>query len=127
MKLLLDTHTFLWFINDDFHLSDTAASLLESGNDVLISIATLWEIAIKHSLGKLDLPAAYNEFVTQHVLLNEIEILPIQISHLVALAQLPFHHHDPFDRLLIVQSMVENMPLLSADSTFDRYSIKRIW
>ncbi|MFZ4657018.1 MAG: type II toxin-antitoxin system VapC family toxin [Caldilineaceae bacterium] len=127
MKLLLDTHTFLWFVNDDTRLSSSAAALLESENDVLVSLVSLWEIAIKYSLGKLALPAPYEEFVAQQILANEIDVLPIQIAHLTAVSQLPFHHNDPFDRLLIAQSIVEGVPIISIDSIFDRYSVRRLW
>jgi PIN domain nuclease of toxin-antitoxin system len=127
MKLLLDTHAFLWFVNDDTRLSSSAAALLESENDVLVSLVSLWEIAIKYSLGKLALPAPYEEFVAQQILANEIDVLPIQIAHLTGVSQLPFHHNDPFDRLLIAQSIVEGVPIISVDSIFDRYSVRRLW
>jgi len=127
MKLLLDTHAFLWFVNDDTRLSSSAAALLESENDVLVSLVSLWEIAIKYSLGKLALPAPYEEFVAQQILANEIDVLPIQIAHLTGVSQLPFHHNDPFDRLLIAQSIVEGVPINSVDSIFDRYSVRRLW
>jgi PIN domain nuclease of toxin-antitoxin system len=127
MKLLLDTHTFLWFVNDDARLSEAAAEWLESENDVIVSLVSLWEIAIKHSLGKLALPAPYEEFVATQILRNEIDILPIQISHFTVVAQLPFHHRDPFDRLLIAQSIGEDLPIISVDSIFDKYSVKRLW
>lgn len=127
MKLLLDTHTFLWFVNDDKRLSKRATELLESEHDTLVSFVSLWEIAIKYSLGKLELPAPYEEFVAQQIVVNEIDILPIQIAHLTVISHLSFHHRDPFDRLLIAQSMVEKMPIISADSIFDAYQIERLW
>jgi PIN domain nuclease of toxin-antitoxin system len=127
MKLLLDTHTFLWFINDDPRLSAKAKALLESEADVLLSIASLWEIAIKTSLGKLSLPDAYDQFIPQQVTLNDFELLPIDISHLSMVSTLPFHHRDPFDRLLVEQSMVEKVPIVSADSIFKRYAVAQIW
>lgn len=127
MKFLLDTHTLLWFVNDDTRLSQTAAELLESEHDVLVSLVSLWEIAIKSSLGKLRLPAPYAEFVAQQILLNEIDILPIQIDHLTSVSQLPFHHRDPFDRLLVAQSIVEELPIVSVDTMLDAYAVKRLW
>lgn len=127
MKLLLDTHTFLWFINDEPRLSSAALTLLESDHDIFVSMATLWEIAIKYSLGKLSLPTPYEEFVTHQILTNEFNVLSIQIAHLTIVAQLPFHHRDPFDRILVAQSMLEDLPILSADPLLDRYSIKRMW
>ena len=127
MKLLLDTHTFLWFVDDAPNLSETALALLESDHDILLSMASLWEIAIKYSVGKLNLPSPYEDFVAQQILHNDIDVLSVQISHLTVVAQLPFHHRDPFDRLLIAQSISEGIPILSADSNFDAYSVKRFW
>ena len=127
MKLLLDTHTFLWFIDDSPQLSRRAKALLESDNDLLLSIANLWEIAIKHRLNKLTLPAAYDVFIPQQVAVNDIEILPISMSHLAAVSILPLHHRDPFDRLLIAQAQVECIAVVSVDTAFDAYSVQRLW
>jgi PIN domain nuclease of toxin-antitoxin system len=127
MRLLLDTHTFLWFINDNPKLSATALDLLESDHTVLLSTASLWEIAIKYSLGKLNLPSPYEDFITQQILRNDIDLLSIQIPHPAAVSRLPFHHRDPFDRMLIAQSIVEDVSLVSADTTLDAYPIKRLW
>ncbi|NWF60748.1 MAG: type II toxin-antitoxin system VapC family toxin [Fischerella sp.] len=127
MKLLIDTHTFLWFINDSPQLSADAKALLESEVDVLLSAASLWEIAIKTSLGKLTLPDPYDKFIPQQVTLNDLEILPISMAHLAVVARLPFHHRDPFDRLLIAQAMVEQVSIVSADAVFDSYTINRTW
>jgi PIN domain nuclease of toxin-antitoxin system len=103
MRLLLDTHTFLWFIDDSSRLSVQAKNLLEYDADLLLSTASLWEIAIKTSIGKLILAQPYSVFIPQQLALNSIEILPINLAHLVLLSTLPFHHRDPFDRLLIAQ------------------------
>ncbi len=127
MKLLLDTHTFLWFINDSPQLSADAKNLLESEVDLLLSVASLWEIAIKASLGKLTLPDTYDKFIPQQLTLNEIEILPISVAHLALVTTLPFHHRDPFDRLLIAQAMVEQISIVSIDIVFDSYTVNRIW
>ena len=127
MKLLLDTHTFLWFINDSPQLSADAKDLLESDVDLALSVASLWEIAIKASLGKLVLPDTYDTFIPQQLTLNEIEILPISVAHLALVATLPFHHRDPFDRLLIAQAMVEQVSIVSIDIVFDSYTVNRIW
>lgn len=123
MKILLDTHTFLWFINDSPELSGSAADLLESDVDLLLSTASLWEIAIKVSLNKLTLPDSYEQFIPQQITLNNIEILTITFEHLTIVSRLPFHHRDPFDRLLIAQSMSENLQIVSTDTQFDRYGI----
>lgn len=127
MKFLLDTHAFLWFVNDSQQLSLEAKNLIESDVDLFLSIASLWEIAIKMSLGKLTLPDTYDKFIHQQIGLNDVEILPINLAHLNVVATLPFHHRDPFDRLLIAQAMVENVPIVSADSFFDAYLISRAW
>lgn len=127
MKILLDTHTFLWFINDSPELSGSAADLLESDVDLLLSTASLWEIAIKVSLNKLTLPDSYEQFIPQQITLNNIEILTITFEYLTIVSRLPFHHRDPFDRLLIAQSMSENLQIVSTDTQFDRYGISRKW
>jgi PIN domain nuclease of toxin-antitoxin system len=127
MKLLLDTHAFLWFIDDSPRLSAQAKALLESDVELLISAASLWEIAIKSSLGKLALSQPYETFIPQQLEHNSIEILPIVLEHISAVATLPFHHRDPFDRLLLAQAMVEQLPVVSADTVFDMYAIERLW
>lgn len=128
MRLLIDTHTFLWFILDSPRLSPTAKALIEDINsEVYVSLASLWEIAIKTSLQKLTLPMPFEEFIPDQVFSNNMLLLPIQVSHLNGVAKLPFFHRDPFDRLLIAQSASEQMPLISRDSVFDLYSIVRLW
>lgn len=127
MTFLLDTHAFLWFINDDARLSPTALKLLESDADLLFSMASLWEIAIKVSLKKLTLPLPFHSFVEQHLIANEIELLSIQSSHLEQLIELPFYHRDPFDRLIIAQTLTNDLELVSGDTVFDPYSLKRHW
>lgn len=127
MKLLIDTHTFLWFIQDDPNLSSHAVSLLESDADLLLSTASLWELAIKVNLQKLILPDAYETFIPQQIQLNSIEILPIAIAHLAVAAKLPLHHRDPFDRLLISQAIAENVPIISIVKKFDSYAVNRLW
>lgn len=127
MKILLDTHTFIWFINDSPELSSSAADLLESDVDLILSTASLWEIAIKVSLNKLTLPDNYEQFIPQQITLNNIEILTITFDHLTVVSKLPFHHRDPFNRLLIAQSMSENLQIVSVDSQFDRYGVSRKW
>ena len=128
MNVLLDTHAFLWFVQDDLKLSNAARALIESGETrPFLSIASLWEIAIKMSLGKLELTQPYEEFIPQQLAANGIGILNITIEHTAAVATLPFHSRDPFDRLLVVQSKIEEMTLVSADSAFDTYNVKRVW
>jgi len=128
VKLLLDTHAFLWFINGDSNLSDGTRSYIENpDNERLLSIASLWEIAIKVSIGKLEIAFSFERMVKTQIHDNAITILPISASHLDTLAFLPFHHRDPFDRLIIAQSMIEKLTILSRDAAFDAYSIERKW
>jgi PIN domain nuclease of toxin-antitoxin system len=127
MKLLIDTHTFLWFINQSEQLSVNAKNLLESDIDIWLSVASLWEIAIKVSIGKLVLPDTYENFIPRQIGENEIEVLPISIVHLNIVSSLPLHHKDPFDRLIIAQALTEQISVISADDKFDKYSVSRIW
>ena len=128
MRFLLDTHTFIWFILDARQLSPTARKIIEDAkSDILLSTASLWEMAIKMSLGKLDMGALFAALIPGQLMANQIEILPIAVAHLHKVAQLPFHHRDPFDRLLIAQSQVEHLPLLSRDPMFDGYGVQRLW
>ncbi len=128
MKLLLDTHTFMWFIDGSKKLHDYARYLIEDeSNERLLSIASLWEMSIKSSLGKLSVTISFLDLVETQVKPNHIVLLPIVPAHLDTLRTLPFHHRDPFDRLLIAQSMVEGGVVLSRDAAFDPYPIRRIW
>ncbi|MEI7869830.1 MAG: type II toxin-antitoxin system VapC family toxin [Candidatus Methylumidiphilus sp.] len=130
MKLLLDTHAFLWLLNDDYaSLRGKAAVDLFLADDSMpfLSLASVWEMAIKIRLGKFDLQQPLAEFIPQQLERNQIELLPIGLGHIVQTMALPFHHRDPFDRLLIAQAMVEDMTLLSSDTAFDEYDVKRVW
>lgn len=99
----------------------------EGDNDLLLSVACLWEIAIKVSRERLTIPDPYESFITQQLSLNQIELLSISIPHLAMVSSLPLHHRDPFDRLLIAQAMVENVAIVSVDSAFDAYLVQRLW
>jgi PIN domain nuclease of toxin-antitoxin system len=128
MKLLLDTHTLIWFLQDDPKLSLLAGELVENPkNKVFVSVVTLWEIAIKVSLGKLVLSTTFDQVFPQQLLINNFEVLPIEIIHLKQVMQLPFHHGDPFDRLLMAQSMVEQLAIVGRDKIFDSYNVKCLW
>lgn len=128
MKLLLDTHTFLWFIEGNLNLSDIARNLIEDQrNQRFLSIGSLWEMSIKVSIGKLELKMAFTELVRREVYGNAIELLKIQPEHLDELAKLPFHHKDPFDRLMIAQSLAENIPVVTKDSAFGSYPVTVLW
>lgn len=124
MKLLLDTHTFLWFVNDNSKLSDHLKDLIEDENNAsYLSIASLWEMSVKYSLGKLKLAPDYEEFVEEEVVKSSINLLKIELHHLKIIATLPLHHRDPFDRLIIAQSIAEKLPIITIDSAFDKYSV----
>jgi PIN domain nuclease of toxin-antitoxin system len=113
---------------DDPKLSATArVAISDPGNRVLLSPASYWEIAIKISLGKYSLPGSYADFMRHQLSQNDFQILPILPEHTAKLTDLPFHHRDPFDRLLIAQAMSEGVTLVSADGTFDAYPIQRVW
>ncbi len=131
MQFLIDTHIFIWFIQNSPSLSQMARSLIENENNkIFLSIASLWEISIKNSIGKLTINGKY-ETVIDDVNDNSIQILPINFAHTVEHNRLPFHHRDPFDRIIVSQAIVENMNFISADAIFDDYlqgkSIERIW
>jgi PIN domain nuclease of toxin-antitoxin system len=123
MRILIDTHIFLWFINNDPKLSPTAKTLLESDVDLLLSVASLWEIAIKISTGKMTLPKPFEIFIPEQLQQNDITVLSIETEHLTYVTTLPFHHRDPFDRLLIAQSIAEGIPIVSVDAVFDPYKV----
>ncbi len=128
MNFLLDTHSFIWFIEDNPSLSAQARIIIEEpSNDLLLSIASVWEMAIKVSLGKLQIRQSFDRFIPDQLMLNNINLLDITISHTLHIATLPFHHRDPFDRLLIAQSLIEGIPLISIDTLFDTYGVSRLW
>ena len=127
MKLLLDTHAFLWFLLDDERLSIPARTAIEQTEILYLSPASHWEIAIKIALGKYALPESFAQFMKRELAENDMTILPIEILHTEQLIALPFHHRDPFDRLIISQALAENLPIVSIDSKFDAYGVERIW
>ena len=127
MNLLLDTHTYIWFSVNKPELSEIVRKMVEDGqNNSYISIASLWEMSIKISLGKLSIDKDFKE-VIKDLTESGIEILPISFEHVLKSSTLPFHHRDPFDRIIIAQSMCEAMKLLSADTIFDEYTNERVW
>lgn len=128
MKLLLDTHIFLWVNGDTSKLSVNFKSLGHSGeHDFYLSLASVWEMQIKYQLGKLSLPLPIEELVNKNQLENGIQLLPIELSHISHLAQLPSHHKDPFDRLLIAQAIIEDMTIVTADQSFAAYPVPVVW
>lgn len=132
MKALLDTHTFLWWITDDPRLSSRARDLIaDSANDVYLSAVSGWELAIKAQLGKLRLPENMRQSISQFVMtqlaLNGIRVLPVHMHHTLHVYTLPLHHRDPFDRLLIAQSQLEDLPIVTADISLNAYKVDLIW
>jgi PIN domain nuclease of toxin-antitoxin system len=128
MKLLLDTHTVLWFWWDDPQLSPNAKSIIsDPANQKFVSLVTPWEVAIKVSLKKLDIGGPYPGFFPQHMSRTYFDWLPARADHFDRLIVLPFHHRDPFDRLLAAQALSEGFPLVSSDPIFDSYGVPRIW
>ncbi len=126
--LLLDTHTILWFWWDDPQLSATARSLLcDATNRKLVSIASPWEVAIKVSRKKLDIGGPFRGFFEQQMVRSYFEWLPLAMKHIDLVAELPFHHSDPFDRLLVAQCLSEGIPVVSIDSQLDAYGVTRLW
>ena len=127
MKILLDTHAFIWFLEGSDRLSEKAKNAIESKtNSSYISIASLWEMAVKVSIGKMDMEMSFDD-LNQLAYDNKITILPITFEHTKLISQLPFHHKDPFDRMIITQALVENMPILTIDNYFSAYTRNIIW
>jgi len=127
MNLLLDTHALIWFINGDDQLPEKSIKLIKNiENKCLVSIASIWEIAIKLSLGKLDLHGGFDE-ISKIMRRYEIELLPITFEHIQKLMTLDFHHRDPFDRIIISQGLVEKLAVVTKDENFPKYDIKIVW
>lgn len=128
MNLLLDTHAFLWWVTADPQLSEAASEAIADGaNTIYLSAATAWEIANKAGLGKLQLPADPEPFLKRQLALNAIEVLSIDHRHALHVFSLPRLHRDPFDRILIAQSQVESLTIVTADEMIGRYEVKTIW
>jgi PIN domain nuclease of toxin-antitoxin system len=127
MRALLDTHTFLWAILDDPRLSRRAQQIFTGPNDLWLSVASIWEIIIKTKAGKLPLPSPTGPYIIGELGNNRIKVLPIALDHVLRIESLTVHHRDPFDRLLIAQSIEEKLPLISADPIFERYPVNLIW
>lgn len=128
MNYLLDTHTFLWFVNDDPALSARAKALIEDPENIIyLSMASLREMAIKISLGKLEMPSPFEKFINIQLHENSIILLDIKTQHTAVVVTLPFHHRDPFDRMIIAQAQSEGLTIISKDEVFDTYEVKRRW
>lgn len=125
---LIDTHALLWLIDNNPKLSEPArARIREPGIELFFSHAGAWEIAIKYGLGKLEIPLLPQEYLEKHLTLNKIRYLPISIHAIFLAGSLPHHHGDPFDRLMVAQSLYADLPLVSHDSQLDAYGVRRIW
>ncbi len=128
MRLLLDTHTFLWWITDSPQLSRRARRMITSGdNEIYFSAASGWEIAVKASLGRVVLPEDPERFIPRQLAANAFQTLPLQLRHALRVYGLPDLHRDPFDRMLIAQAMAEGLAILSGDTQFSGYPVKVVW
>lgn len=135
MRILLDTHAFLWFIYADPRLSDAAAEVIgDPENERLLSIASIWEISIKIQIGKLALPNPLEGFLFDQIAKNQMQLLPIEMAHAVGVHSMPFarlangaEHRDPFDRLLVSQALIEDATIISIETVFDNYGVTRVW
>ena len=126
MTLLIDTQAFLWWVTDDRRLSKRARTAI-AATPCVVSIASCWEMAIKVSIGKLDRAASGRSFVQEQLEINGFSLLPVSLEAAAAVADLPFHHRDPFDRLLAAQARRERIAIVSADPVFKKYGVRRIW
>jgi PIN domain nuclease of toxin-antitoxin system len=128
VKFIADTHAFIWFITDSEQLSPKAKTLLEaSESDRVLSVASVWEMAIKTSLGKLSFNKPLEQFLPEQLSLNYFRVLDISVEHALRVAGLPLAHRDPFDRMIVAQALTESLPILSNDSALDAYGIQRLW
>ncbi len=128
MKILLDTHCWLWWITTPESLAPEARQFIGDGrNEIFLSAASSWEIAIKYALGKLPLPESPETFIPPRLMRDAIKPLPIQHTHALHVASLPLHHRDPFDRLLISQAQMERLPIMTVDKQFKAYEVDLIW
>ena len=127
MRVLLDTHAFLWFVAADARLSAPARRAIIDASDALLSIASCWEMAIKISLGKLTLATPIERFLPEQLAANRFQLLHVVIAHATRVATLPWHHRDPFDRLLAAQALDEELTVVSSDRVFREYGVKTVW
>lgn len=128
MKVLLDTHVFLWWISDDERLSRRARRLIaDESNEVLVSVVTALEICLKHAAGRLDLDESPDSFIPDELQRNGFVALPLQLAHVLRVTELPPIHRDPFDRLLTAQTLAERATLITSDRTLRKYPAKTAW
>lgn len=128
MKLLLDTHAFIWWFNEPERLSSEVLTVLaDQNNDLILSVASVWEMQIKIQAGRMNLTVPLRELVESQEQANGVQVLPVEFGHVLALDALPAHHREPFDRLLIAQANVEDAFLVSSDPVLSKYSVKILW
>jgi PIN domain nuclease of toxin-antitoxin system len=127
MKALLDTHTFLWAISGDVRLSRRAERIFVGPSDLWLSVASIWEILIKVQIGKMHLPSPTGSYLIKKLAENKIETLPVTLDHVLKVESLPMKHNDPFDRILIAQSIEEGWPLVTSDEVFGQYPVQVVW
>lgn len=128
MRYLLDTHCWLWWNIEPERLNQEAHQIIsESGNELFLSTASAWEISIKHAIGRLRLPVPPKQYIPDRLYANQITGLPIGLEHVLHVNELPHHHRDPFDRVLIAQAIVEQLTLVTADDTLRQYDVKLLW
>ena len=128
MRLFVDTHALIWYVDQDHLLSSKShAAISDPKNDLLLSAATIWEIAIKNGLGKLTLSQSYRGWIDQAIFDLRLSLLPITVENCSKQLSLPYHHGDPFDRMIIAQAMTESISIVSGDTAFDLYGVTRTW
>lgn len=128
MRFLLDTHSLIWMSVNEARLSNLAReTIADVDNELFLSPVSFWEISIKISTGKFRLTESVEDFVGREIQKNELRLLPIELMHAAEVSRLPFHHRDPFDRMLVAQAIVEQLPIISADAQLDTYSVQRVW
>jgi PIN domain nuclease of toxin-antitoxin system len=127
MKALLDTHTFLWAITEDSRLSPRARQVFTANSSLWLSVVSVWEILIKVRTGKLTLPEPTGPYLVKELTKNQIEILPLNLDHVLRIEKMQLHHRDPFDRVLIAQSLEESLPIVTSNPQFEKYPVELIW
>jgi PIN domain nuclease of toxin-antitoxin system len=127
MRVLLDTHAFIWWFEHDRQLSDQAREAVAEAAEVFLSVASCWEMAIKISRNKLTLANPIDRVIAEQLGLNGFQLLPVDLHDIARVATLPFHHRDPFDRMLAAQALVDELTIVSADPVFVKYGVKRTW
>ena len=127
MRVLLDTHAFLWWTHEDSRLSAPARKAIADAADAFLSVASCWEIAIKTGRERLTLPKPVDRFIPEQLGLNSFQLLQIDLDDVARVAMLPHHHRDPFDRMLVAQALNDELTIVSADPVFLKYGVKRVW